>query len=81
MYHLTVILDVSLCDTSITGPAGFEPSNAGVKVLCLNRLAMAHRCPFKRQTKSAYKIKSKGTQSLLKGWVQGLEPWAFRATI
>ena len=47
----------------LAGVAGFEPTNAGVKVPCLT----AWRHPIANRKKM--------------GWVMGIEPTTFRATI
>ena len=56
---------------SISGPAGFEPSNAGVKVLCLT----AWRRPI------TYDRKKSLFTTRISRWIEGFEPSASRATI
>ena len=59
------------CSAGLVGPAGFEPTDGGVKVLCLT----AWRRPSKRKDRVAVPARS------LVGCLEGFEPSASRATI
>ena len=65
----------------VAGMAGFEPTTAGVKVLCLTAWRHPKRKKIREKVRSIHLSRSDFCPLILMGWMNGVEPSASRATI